>query len=141
MGMNINTTNNWTGYLDCPKFEEICEEVLDHRCSMDCSGKGYCMGDRTCQCLGGFTGRDCNDGGQKETDPFVTDYEYDPTGSNPVTPDNPDSPDSPEVANLKKEILTALQDLMALKKEKYQLEMWKKRMQQYFESHSNKNWY
>lgn len=42
---------------------------------MDCSGNGYCMADRTCQCLSGFSGADCNHGRTPETDPFVTDYD------------------------------------------------------------------
>jgi len=44
---------------------------------MDCYGNGYCMADNTCQCMGGFTGTDCNDGHKDETDSFVTDYNID----------------------------------------------------------------
>jgi ribosomal protein L12E/L44/L45/RPP1/RPP2 len=42
---------------------------------MDCYGQGYCMSDKTCQCLSGFSGKDCNKGLEKDTDPFVTEYE------------------------------------------------------------------
>jgi len=65
----------YSGSIECPSYDEMCTQVFEHRCSMDCYGKGYCMGDRTCQCLHGFLGPNCNDGGQKETDPFVTEYE------------------------------------------------------------------
>merc|ERR1712183_1018437 len=59
---------SFQGKLECPSYEEMCEESLDHRCSFDCSGSGYCMADRTCQCLHGFLGVDCNYYGKKETD-------------------------------------------------------------------------
>merc|ERR1712194_945029 len=69
------TTKSYTGTVKCPAFSEMCTEVLDKRCPMDCYGQGYCMANGTCQCLGGFTGDDCNKGLPKEQDPFVTDYD------------------------------------------------------------------
>jgi len=63
------------GKVDCPAYSEICEELLEERCPFDCYGQGFCMSDNTCQCLSGFTGKDCNDGLEKEIDPFVTEFE------------------------------------------------------------------
>merc|ERR1712072_139973 len=63
------------GKVDCPAYNEICEELLEERCPFDCYGQGFCMSDNTCQCLSGFTGKDCNDGLEKDIDPFVTEYE------------------------------------------------------------------
>lgn len=68
----------YRGKIDCPSYEEICTNTLEHRCNMDCYGKGFCMADRTCQCFKGFFGKDCHDGleSKDETDPFVTSYKY-----------------------------------------------------------------
>merc|ERR1712130_893966 len=65
----------YKGKIKCPSFKEMCNEVMDHRCPMDCYSQGFCMADRTCQCLGGFSGDDCNKGLPKETDPFVTGFD------------------------------------------------------------------
>merc|ERR1712066_1137544 len=51
---------------------DICTDFIEKKCPFDCYGQGYCMSDNTCQCLSGFSGKDCNRGGIKETDPFVT---------------------------------------------------------------------
>lgn len=65
----------YKGTIKCPSFKEMCTEVMDHRCPMDCYSQGFCMSNGTCQCLGAFTGDDCNKGLPKETDPFVTDFD------------------------------------------------------------------
>jgi len=65
----------YQGKIQCPSFKEMCNEVMDHRCPMDCYSQGFCMADGTCQCLGGFSGDDCNKGLPKETDPFVTGFD------------------------------------------------------------------
>ena len=69
------STTAFSGRINCPAFSEMCTEVLDKRCPMDCYGQGYCMGDGTCQCLAGFSGDDCNHGLPKEQDIFVTDFD------------------------------------------------------------------
>jgi leishmanolysin len=74
-GPQTVATKAFSGKVDCPAFSEMCTEVLDKRCPMDCYGNGYCMANGTCQCLAGFTGDDCNHGLPKEQDPFVTDYD------------------------------------------------------------------
>jgi len=65
----------YQGKIKCPSYTDMCDEVMDHRCPMDCYSQGLCMADGTCQCLGGFSGDDCNAGLPKETDPFVSDYD------------------------------------------------------------------
>jgi len=65
----------FSGKIKCPSVTEMCDNVMDHRCPMDCYSQGICMANGTCQCLGGFTGEDCNTGLPKETDPFITDYD------------------------------------------------------------------
>jgi len=71
----------YSGEVECPEVEEICENSLEKRCDMDCSGNGYCMADRTCQCIHGFTGSACNNGNKKNESDFVQGYRYDPNGS------------------------------------------------------------
>merc|ERR1712134_24581 len=65
-GMETANTSVFTGQIECPSFEEMCKKVMPKRCPMDCYGQGFCMADNTCQCLGGFSGADCNQGLPKE---------------------------------------------------------------------------
>merc|ERR1712232_53350 len=69
------STQAYTGTVQCPSYSEMCGEIFSKRCPMDCYGQGLCMGDGTCQCLGGFKGDDCNDGLPDEQDPFVTEFD------------------------------------------------------------------
>jgi len=69
---NVNL-NSYQGSIKCPSFNDMCTEVMDKKCPMDCYGQGYCMANNTCQCLDGFTGADCNAGRAKDNDPFVND--------------------------------------------------------------------
>jgi len=71
-GIHQVNLNAYTGSVKCPKFNDICVDFKETKCPFDCYGQGYCMSDNTCQCLSGFSGKDCNDGRVKETDPFVT---------------------------------------------------------------------
>jgi len=84
-------TTVYTGKIECPSFQSMCPEVLDHRCPLDCHGQGLCMANKTCQCFSTFTGEDCNDNLPKEEDPFVTNYDI-----RKKSPENPDSPQDPE---------------------------------------------
>merc|ERR1712118_466910 len=61
-GVEDVKTSVYTGKIQCPSFTEMCDEVLDHRCPLDCYGNGLCMKDKTCQCFATFTGADCNEG-------------------------------------------------------------------------------
>merc|ERR1712166_469570 len=74
-GPQTVSTKAYTGKVDCPAFSEMCTELLEKRCPMDCYGQGICMSNGTCQCLGGFSGDDCNNGLPKEQDPFVTGFD------------------------------------------------------------------
>jgi len=67
----------YTGKVACPDFDKFCKGIMEKRCPFDCSGHGKCLGDGTCQCYTGFSGKDCNTCStcKKETDPFVTNYE------------------------------------------------------------------
>jgi len=68
-------TTAYSGKLKCPNYNDMCEEVLEHRCPMDCYGQGYCMANQTCQCFSGFSGTDCNEGLPADKNTFVTDYD------------------------------------------------------------------
>lgn len=72
-GIHEVNLNSYKGSIKCPSFNDMCTEVMDKKCPMDCYGQGYCMENNTCQCLDGFTGPDCNFGREKENDPFVND--------------------------------------------------------------------
>jgi len=89
----------YQGKIDCPSYGEICTDSLEHRCNMDCYGKGFCMSDRTCQCFKGFFGKDCHDGRENkdEKDPFITNYRYDAndTGSDDDNGDEEETPEGP----------------------------------------------
>jgi len=80
------STSAFSGVIKCPAYSEMCTEVLEKRCPMDCYGQGICMSNGTCQCLGGFSGDDCNDGLPKEQDPFVTDFDIRKQGDQPEEP-------------------------------------------------------
>lgn len=51
--------NGYTGKVKCPKFDTFCAQ-FERRCPLDCMGNGLCMANGTCQCLDGFSGKDCN---------------------------------------------------------------------------------
>lgn len=158
---------SYSGKVVCPKFEEMCQESLEHRCSMDCSGNGYCMGDRTCQCLHGFLGVDCNKGGAKDDDEFVTGYEYRPDSAeepenepeSPETPespedeperpeddpesprDDPETPVDPEVAEIQKQIEKATETLYNMHGDRFKLQIELRKRTLYLESWNNRNWW
>merc|ERR1712066_862440 len=52
-------TADYSGKVKCPKFDTFCAQFAK-RCPLDCMGNGLCMDNGTCQCLDGFTGKDCN---------------------------------------------------------------------------------
>jgi len=55
-GTHSVNLKSYQGNIKCPSFKDMCTEVMDKKCPMDCYGQGYCMANKTCQCLSGFTG-------------------------------------------------------------------------------------
>merc|ERR1711982_194340 len=66
----------YKGTVMCPPVADFCHNMAK-KCPYDCSGNGLCMENGTCQCLSGFSGKDCNtcSNCKKETDPFVLETE------------------------------------------------------------------
>jgi len=86
-------TKAYTGRIQCPSYQEMCGELLSKRCPMDCYGNGLCMGDGTCQCFAGYSGKECNTCPDcvDETRPFVTGFN---SGKEPA-PEDPEEPEKP----------------------------------------------
>lgn len=84
--------------VDCPKYTEFCNDFND-RCPYDCHGQGLCMSDKTCQCLDGFSGKDCNTctNCTPVTDSFILDFENKTNnpGEEPFMPQNPQPNEEP----------------------------------------------
>jgi len=67
--------DDYKGSVKCPKFESFCKQ-FEKRCPLDCMGHGFCMGDGTCQCIEGYSGKDCNTCPtcKKVDNKFITDF-------------------------------------------------------------------
>lgn len=70
------TYSDGTYSATCPaKISDFCDRMgSGNKCSGDCNGKGLCLGpngSKTCFCVYGWTGADCNTANPSETDAAI----------------------------------------------------------------------
>lgn len=123
-GLNDVNLKAYKGKINCPSEEFFCGKIMASRCPMDCSGHGYCMGNNTCQCITGYSGKDCNTCPtcKKETDKFVTDYEWNGKDGQPK-PEDPKEEITASAEEKKRLELSAIKAMKAMIKIEFNQKM------------------